>query len=69
MTVNPLVCFTTCNHNLLGIGDDNVISEIFGLVVDGFVLAHKEFGDVDGERTEDAVFGRDCVPGSCECQC
>lgn len=69
MAVNALVGFATGDHNLLGVGDDDVVAEVFGLVVDGFVLAHEERGDVDGERAENAVLGRDRVPGSREGEC
>ena len=68
MTVYSLIRFTTCDNNLFGVGDNDVIAKVFRLVIDGFVFAHKESGDVDCKRSKDTIFGRDGVPCSGKCE-
>lgn len=57
VSVNALIRLATGDDDRLGVSDNDVVSQIFGLVVDGFVFAHEEGSDVDGEGAKDAVFG------------
>ena len=62
--VDELVGFFARDDNLLGVGDNDVVTKVLALVVDWLVLAHELACDIDGQRAEHTVLGRDVVPCS-----
>ena len=62
--VDFLLEFASGDGDFGGVEDDDVVAEVLGGVVGGFMFAAEEAGDLGGEASEGAVGGVDHVPAA-----
>lgn len=68
VAVHLLLAFPSCDSDVRGIRNHDVVAGIDGGVVDGFMLAHERDGDRPRKATEHALTRIDVVPNARESQ-